>query len=68
MSDAEVISAFLLLHSPDKLCVECIAWMAQLSAARVERVIPALTQDFRFTVGDGNCKRCLRDRQVLSIA
>jgi len=68
LSDAQVISGFLLLCSPDKLCVECISWMSHLPAGRVEAAIPALAQDVRFTATDSNCSRCLRDRLVLSVS
>ena len=66
MGDAEHISSFLL-YSSDALCADCLAWKTGLSSERVEAVLLALERDFRVTLTEGNCGRCLRDQRVISV-
>ena len=67
MTDADAISSFLL-HSPGTFCVECMAWKTGLTPARVEAAMMETKRDYRLTISDGNCTRCLRDREVASIS
>ena len=66
MGDVDEIVSFLLYY-PQGLCVECIAWKTEVAVERVEAAIPVLKREFRVTVSDGNCARCLRDRDILSL-
>jgi len=67
VTDADAVASFLF-RSPEAVCLECLAWRTGLPLERVEAVLGPLHRHLRVTMKEGNCTRCLRDRDVLAVA